>query len=290
MLHQASRPAFRRGSLLLAGAVVIAVVVTAVSLASADLLASLNATLHEAAHQPRFGAKSVAAAIVKSEIVVVKPRHAASTLLPVTNQDDIKPNHRILADQVLRALPGFCRQNLKNFYVNYAKNASNRGLGGEDTIIIIGNVPDNEFRALLTHECGHVADIGGLRGSPEAGQSGFFDGNTPIYQNDPSLAFYQISWINGSINQPGSKDADFVSGYAESDPFEDFAESFAFYALHKKEFQRLAKSNAILKAKYDFMDRVIFTGNPEIASSTFKRGSRVPWDVTKLPYVWHAKR
>lgn len=291
MLFQRPRPAFGRTSLLRAGASVVAIVVTACSLASGNTVASPESGLHAASPAPRFSVVGASIQTLPASTTVVKPKHyAASSLLSVVNQDDIHADQRILADQVLRALPSWCRDNLKNFYVTYDPHASNRGLGGEDTIIVIGTVPANEFRALVTHECGHVSDLGGLRGTPNAGQSGFFDGNQPIFRNDPSVAFYQISWITGTINQPNTKATDFVSGYAESDPFEDFAETFAFYALHKKEFQRLAKANPVLKAKYDFMDLVVFSGNPEIASSTYKRGSRVPWDVTKLPYVWHAKK
>ncbi len=215
--------------------------------------------------------------------------HAASTLLPVVDQDDIQPKHRILADRVLRALPPECRNHLKNFYVTYDKHPKNRGLGGESTIIVTGNVPDSEFMALVIHECGHVTDLGGLRGSDTTQHTTFHDGSTPIYGDDPSIAFYEISWASADTMQPHARDTDFVSGYAKSDPFEDFAESFAFYALQKKEFQRLSLKNPVLKAKYDFMNLIVFSGDT-LASSSFKRGNRVPWDVTKLPYVWHAKK
>ncbi len=234
-------------------------------------------------------AASVSSAYGQNAKKIVIPKHAASTLLPVVNQRDILEKHRILADRVLRALPSYCRDHLKNFYVNYEKNPANRGLGGESTMIITGNVPDREFMALVTHECGHVTDLGGLRGRDSAQPTPFADGTTPIYGDDPSMAFYSISWLSPRMMQPNMNDADFVSGYAKSDPFEDFSESFAFYALQKKEFKRLASKNAILKAKYDFMDQVVF-GGTEIASSNYKRGKNVPWDVTKLPYVWHAKR
>lgn len=230
-------------------------------------------------------AKGVA---VGQKILVAK-LHAAPTLLPVVDQEDILPKHRILADRVLRALPSFCRDHLRNFYVNYEKNPKNRGLGGESTIIVTGNVPDSEFMALVIHECGHITDLGGIRGSDSRQKTLFADGSTPIYGDDPSVAFYSISWLSNTMMQPNPKDSDFVSGYAKSDPFEDFSESFAFYALQKKEFKRLAAKNAVLKAKYDFMDQIVFGGN-EIASSAYKRGKKAPWDVTKLPYVWHAKR
>ncbi len=221
---------------------------------------------------------------------VTKPKRvAAVTLLPVVNQKDIRPNHRILADRVLRALPSYCRDHLKNFYVNYEKNPANRGLGGESTIIVTGNVPDQEFMALIVHECGHVSDLGGLRGRDTKQTTLFADGSTPIYGDDPSMRFYEISWLSPVMMQPTMTDADFVSGYAESDPFEDFSETYAFYALHKAEFQRLTATSKILKAKYEFMDRVVFTGTA-IALGNYKRGERVPWDITKLPYRWHAKR
>jgi len=243
--------------------------------------------LHAASRAPRFTAS---AAVMTVKKVAVTPKSAAAALLPVVDQKDIQLHHRELADKVLRALPSFCRANLKNFYVNYDKNASNRGLGGASTIIIVGTVPENEFRALLVHECGHVTDLGGLRGSPVSPQSSFYDGNTPIYQNDPSLAFYQISWLTPIIYQPNMREVDFVSGYATSNPFEDFAETFTFYALQKTEFQRLARTNPVLKAKYDFMERVVFSGTPDVALGTFTRGARVPWDTTMLPYLWIAKR
>jgi hypothetical protein len=216
--------------------------------------------------------------------------HPAAGLLPVANQPDIQLKQRTLADKVLRALPEGCRQSLANLYVNYDKNPSNRGLGGASVIIVAGRVPDAEFMALLTHECGHVIDLGWLKGTSASGKSNFLDGNSPIWNDDPSVEFYEIGWVTSSIQQPGLTEADFVSGYAMSDPFEDFAESFAFFALHKKEFARLATKNANLKAKYDFMQKYVFTGSDTVADSKFIRGNKAPWDVTKLPYVWHAKK
>lgn len=287
MLHQITRSALRRSSLLLVAAVVIGVMMAGTSVAPAPTVASTKTEEHDAARRARFTRTAQAVALPAQ--IVVKPQKS-SALLPVVDKEDIEPRHRMLADEVLRALPAQCREHVKNFYVNYDPNASNRGLGGADTIIIIGTVPDDEFRALLIHECGHVTDIGALRGTSESGLSGFFDGNTPIYQNDASVAFYQISWIRAGVYQPNSKDSDFVSGYSESDPFEDFAETYAFYALQQKEFAKLATSNRVLKAKYDFMERYIFVDTPSIASGTFTRGSRIPWDITKLPFVWMAQR
>ncbi len=221
---------------------------------------------------------------------VVAPNHDAATLLAVVDQEDIRANHRILADNVLRSLPSYCRQNLQSFYVKYDPKNKSRGLGGATTIIVTGLVPDREFMALIVHECGHVTDLGGLRGTAYAGTTRFYDGSTAIYADDPSVKFYSISWASASERKAGSKDTDFASGYAASDPFEDFAESFAFYALQQKEFARLAQRNKVLKAKYDFMERVVFAETGPVGRGTFTRGKQVPWDVTRLPYTWHAKK
>jgi hypothetical protein len=246
------------------------------------------------------------AAVVTSVLVltgVMVPEHAeeartrlslhaaaeSSPLLAVVEQTDILPKHQLIADQVLRALPDKCRSSLQSLYVNYDKKNKNRGLGGESVIIVSGNVPDVEFRALLVHECGHVVDLGGLRGSPEAGQSAYKDGTMPIFLDDSSIAFYQLSWSNAKTMLPGATQKNFVSGYAMKDPFEDFAETFAYYALQQKEFKKLAEKNPVLRAKYAFMEQVVFSGMRTVALGKHVRGKSAPWDVTRLPYVWIAK-
>lgn len=222
--------------------------------------------------------------------VVVTPKHRAAALLPVVEQKDIQGKHQLLADQVLRALPPTCRNSLKNFYVTYDPNSSTRGLGGESTIIVTGNVPDREFMALIIHECGHVVDLGGLQGKDQTRRTAFFDGTTQIYGDDASVAFYQISWLTPTVKKTNAKENDFVSGYAMTDPFEDFSETFAYYALQQKEFAKLAKTNPVLRAKYNFMAKVVFHGNQAVGDGKHERAGRAPWDVTKLPYIWHAKR
>lgn len=221
---------------------------------------------------------------------VIRPKHRAAELLTVVRQPDIRRDHQKLADAVLRALPRYCRDSLQNLYVSYDPTNTNRGLGGESTIFVTGLVPDKEFMALITHECGHVTDLGGLKGSMNAGMTEFFDGTTPIYSDDLSLRFYRISWTDAKTRKAGSKEKDFASGYATSDCFEDFAEAYAFYALQEKEFARLAKTNVVLAQKYAFMRDVVFANSAPVGDGRFVRRNTVPWDVTRLPYEWHAKR
>lgn len=77
---------------------------------------------------------------------------------------------------------------------------------------------------------------------------------------------------------------DFVSGYALTNKYEDFAETFAFYVLHNTEFASKAKTNTALQQKYGFIYDNIFP-NGEFQNTSFSSGSVADynWDVTKIP-------
>ena len=212
--------------------------------------------------------------------------HTSLPLLTVVNQDDIHRPHRIIADQVLRALRSECISNLKYLYVRY-DNPERRGLASAQTIIIDGNVPDSEFRALLIHEFAHTMDLGCMAGTPESGSSNFRDGNDVIYQDDPSVLFYGISWKNAETKLPKTRGADFVSGYAASDPFEDLAESVTYFVLQNEAFRLRAKGNPTLAAKFTWIESSLFPKVLSIATGTHQWNGTVPWDTTKLPYTWH---
>ncbi len=217
-------------------------------------------------------------------IVAQPPAEMTTSLLRVVDQPDILPKHRMMADETLRKLPAACRNTLQTFFVNY-DHPTNRGLGGASTMMIDGNASNSEYEALIAHECGHVIDLGGKLGTPYSGTSAFKDGTQPIYNNDESLGFYRLSWVNETMMKPGISSTAFVSGYARTDVFEDFAETFTFYALHRDQFQRLAKRNAILQTKYDWMAQHVFSSEPVIArSKTIVKNQ--PWDITKLGFAW----
>lgn len=243
------------------------------------------ASVH-AAQRPSYRVRS--ARIVAAASVLPSPR--IQPLLPVVDQDDIKDHHRKIADEVLRSLPEQCRGNLKNFYVRY-DNPESRGLGGKDTIILSGNVPLDEFRALLIHELGHVFDLNQnvdcLGGSPSAGASEFRDGKDIVYNDDPSLEFYRISWVAPKVQKSTANPEDFVSGYAAWDVFEDFAESLTYFVLHNDAFRQRAQTNEVLAAKYAWFQRHLFPQTPSLATGYAPWRNDVPWDITKLPYDWH---
>lgn len=220
-----------------------------------------------------------------------KPLYALATassapagLLAVVQQPDIKDKHQKLADQTLRALPAHCRTYLKNFYVQYV-NVKQRGLGGKSTVIIDGTSGDNEFVGLLVHECGHVTH-GNLPGTSDSGISAYRDGKDIFYKNSPMVEFFSISWMTEEIRNEGSVSEDFVSGYAQSDAFEDFSETFAMYILHRPSMRERAKTNASIAAKLAWMEKYLpVEENTLSTADLYKWDKKVPWDVTKLAYT-----
>ncbi len=76
----------------------------------------------------------------------------------------------------------------------------------------------------------------------------------------------------------------FISGYAATNQYEDFAESFTFYIFHNREFADRAMKNESLRQKYLFFSNSIFTGGAFV-DTDFRIG-KIPkylWDTTKIP-------
>lgn len=204
------------------------------------------------------------------------PMAPARTLLAVVDQESIQPRQRELADEVLRLLPAGCRDNLTNFYVRYDHPAQ-RGLGGKNTIIIDGSVPDSEFIGLLTHECWHVITAS-LDGTPGTAPSAFRDGSQVFYADSATAAFFSISWQAQNVRREGSSDADFASTYGKTDPFEDLAEFGIAYSVHPAWLEQRAQTNSVIRAKLEWMRRQYPEGLAP-ATSTYawdKKGSVLP--------------
>ena len=219
-----------------------------------------------------------------------KNQEQRTNYLSVLDQDDILEEHKRIADEVLRLLPERCQSTLTNFFVRY-DSPENRGLAGKNTVVISGNLPNEEFRALLIHELGHVFDLSHdtdcLHGTARSGITPFRDGQDVTYRDDPSYAFYQISWMNEKTKKMGSSDDDFVTGYAAWDVYEDFAESFVYFLLQNEEFWERATQNAQIAQKYAWFQTYLFPKNPSLAAGRHEWNGRPPWDATKLAYEWH---
>ena len=129
---------------------------------------------------------------------------------------------------------------------------------------------EGEFLKLLVHELGHYVDIYSLLGAAP--------------DRDISDQFYAISWIDRTTKRSSESLMSFVSGYAASNKYEDFAESFTFYIFHNKEFAERAMKNESLRQKYIYFSQYVFSRG-EFIDTDF-RTSVIPsyiWDTTKIP-------
>jgi hypothetical protein len=188
--------------------------------------------------------------------------------------------------QVMGKLPSTHISSLKNLILDNDPNA-NRGLGGKSLIILRGvNMDKSEEAAVLIHEIGHNVDLGYLNGPDDAPASEFKDGRTVVREGDPSLDFYRISWTNEKARAKTAVNFDFVSGYAMTDPFEDFAETYAYYILHNRDFQSKLQTSEALAKKYNYMKNEVFGGRvfDTGVSEDGQMLNQRPWDVTVLSY------
>lgn len=193
-------------------------------------------------------------------------------------------NHcKSLVYRTLKSLPSEPVKKLKNLTLNFS-DEGRRGLGGGSTIILrCKDVTDEELVGVLVHEMGHIMDTGVMNGTK--GKSNFMDGDNVVAKNDPSAYFYSLSFEDEQTLKEDSSELDFVSGYAMSDPFEDFAETYAYYVLHGIEFRYLAIDNEVLQKKYDFMKKRVFKGEEYYNGGEDKVDVTVrSYDVTVLPY------
>ena len=190
-----------------------------------------------------------------------------------------------ILDATIFDLPGAHTSALKNLKIRNEKNIS-RGMASGRTIVLntASIESKKELIAVFVHEIGHVVDLGMLREIEKKQKSEFFDGAIPIWETDPSLEFYRISWKN-SDTRKNARRADFVSGYAMTDPFEDFAESYIFFRLHGEKFRAFKKFSPKLAQKYNFLKTKIFAGREfQLEKTTKNFPKNIIWDVTQINF------
>ncbi|PID86460.1 hypothetical protein CSB08_00570 [Candidatus Gracilibacteria bacterium] len=131
------------------------------------------------------------------------------------------------------------------------------------------NIPKGEIISVFIHELGHYIDLY------------YFINYQKI--NDTSNNFYNISWKNYKTIKKGEEIKDFVSGYAMSNKYEDFAESFTYYILHNKDFLYKTKNSKSLERKYNFFNLYLFKNN-SFKGEDYSKGEIKPyyWDITKI--------
>jgi len=184
----------------------------------------------------------------------------------------------------LNRLPQDHTKTVDSIILDFNENA-NRGLGGRGIIIIRAvSIGTEELISVLVHEMAHNVDYGYLRPENKKRVSPFMDADEPLYETDPSIQFYRISWLTDTKRKKKAVNNDFVSGYAMTDPHEDFAETYNYYVFQNKDFKVLAANSDALLAKYRFMKYAVFNGEEFDTGDGRVRMNNRPWDTTLLGY------
>ena len=138
---------------------------------------------------------------------------------------------------------------------------------GEVSVAAIDDA--SEMAKVLVHEIGHRIDVATFAAGPKG---------------DLSDAFYGISWEGDAVKRKGASAADFVSGYAQTNKYEDFAESFTAYVFHNRDFARKAQKSKPLAAKYEFLRANVFPDG-DFQGTAFQKDPLPDyvWDMTKPP-------
>ncbi|MFH0820266.1 MAG: putative zinc-binding metallopeptidase [Candidatus Peregrinibacteria bacterium] len=223
------------------------------------------------------------AAVQKKEVTSLANVHFSARNVASGSGTSNEVNLEQTIKTVLAHLPQDHVASLANVILDFDPQAY-RGLGGKKMVILRANMEQGELIGVLVHELGHNVDLIALDSAKAAMASGFKDGATLVYLGDLSLDFYRISWMDEQTLKKTMGNLDFVSGYAMTDPFEDFAETYAYYVLHNQDFKAKVSTSAPLYAKYRFMKYRVFKGVEfDTGDAKVETLSR-PWDVTILPY------
>lgn len=212
--------------------------------------------------------------------------HAASTSMNIAGDDAEDASVAAcmsLALSVLDSLPAEHAEALTDLTLVFDTDAKRGQAGGNIMRIRCVNISDEEFAAVMVHEMGHIVDTGLLQGSGSDAYV-FSDGSKPVLKDDLSVLFYETSWISNYSFTSETNGYSFVSRYAASDPFEDFAETYAAYVLHGETFRSYASSDAEINEKYEFMKNYVFDGVEYSGIDQAQVHDERVYDVTKLPF------
>lgn len=169
----------------------------------------------------------------------------------------------------------------------YQNDEERRWSAGHTTVKINSKkIPTSrEYWEVLTHELGHIVDLGVIAWTSKTKNNIFTEfGKVIRAKDDSSISFYELSWLNETTRKKEASYKDFVSGYAMKWVYEDFAESNNLWFNHNLLFQELATMNPIIAKKYNFFKTVYtnkrFDDNPD--SALVAKDTSRPWDTTRI--------
>lgn len=142
---------------------------------------------------------------------------------------------------------------------------------------------NSEFFQVAIHELWHIIDLWIIQWASTILNeefTEFWDASFSI--DDRSVLFYALSRQWETTKKPWSSYKDYVSWYAMTNPFEDFAETMNMYLNNRTLFENMSRESDILRQKFNFMDWLykesLFPALNRIAYTSLRR----PRDSTRM--------
>lgn len=185
---------------------------------------------------------------------------------------DVLSGRNILEGIDIYLRTSFARVYISTLSIIFFQDDSNtRGRMRDKKIYLysLERLGDNEVLSVFIHEFWHYYDIYGLP------RTRF---------GDISDKFYQISWESVDVLQAWQWIENFVSGYAMTNQYEDFAESYTYYVLHNAAFRDKSLWNPVLARKYAFFEQYSFPQKEFYKRNFWTNIDILPyyWDITKI--------
>ncbi|MBP7819438.1 hypothetical protein KA036_01215 [Candidatus Gracilibacteria bacterium] len=159
-------------------------------------------------------------------------------------------------DAILRQMPSDLTEGLEQIII-HSEAQTRRGLATQSEIYLRCLDDKTELQAVFVHELAHIIE----------------------------LNWFSETELTDSPFGKTTNRNDYVSGYAMSDRFEDFAESFALYYLYGQTFRQQMQGNEQLEAKYNFVKYHVFAGAEfQLGKSNQRKTALISdiFDITKL--------
>lgn len=133
---------------------------------------------------------------------------------------------------------------------------------GKRLTLGLQDIGPEEVTALLIHEGSHHYDL---------------------TQHQDRWRFTQISWQSDDVKKADAQLSDFVSGYALTNSYEDFAESVTFFLLFQREFYERAQNSEALMTKYQYIQHIFDRDRSDIQTSYASWVlAAYNWDTTRI--------
>ena len=143
--------------------------------------------------------------------------------------------------------------------INHIKWKS-RGYATHSTITInYGDMSEEEFIQVLTHELWHIIDLWVIIWTSPLKTKKITEFKEVVFsEDDNSLWYYALSWDGESKRKINANKKDFCSVYGMSNPFEDIAECIQLYLNHNDYFFTIKNSSTILERKYNLINNIFW--------------------------------